>query len=107
MKYCELSDNQKKLICNGCGAKGGIVNPPDFIFKASCNHHDFLYWVGNTEEERKYADKAFYKYMKIDISEKKGVIKKAYYHIWAYAYYRAVRLFGKKYFNYGDKNGIS
>jgi len=26
---------------NGCGGKGGWLNPPDWIFSASCDHHDF------------------------------------------------------------------
>jgi len=99
IKYSDLTDNQKSLITNGCGAKGGFINPPDFIFKASCNQHDFYYWRGMDEEDRKKADNAFYKYMRIDISEV-SFHKKPYYHLWAFSYYSMVRLFGKKYFSY-------
>jgi|LGOV01.1.fsa_nt_gb hypothetical protein len=35
--YTELSPEQKKEICNGCGAKGGWIKVPNFLFKASCN----------------------------------------------------------------------
>ena len=57
LKYRDLTQEQKEKICNGCGSKGGFIKPPNFIFKASCNHHDFNYWRGNTKELKKKADK--------------------------------------------------
>ena len=99
IKYSQLIDKQKQAICNGCGGKGGLINPPDFIFKASCNQHDFYYWRGGLEYDRLIADYDFYKDMLEDI-ETQPLIKKPYYHLWALAYYKAVRIFGKKYFNY-------
>jgi hypothetical protein len=96
-----LDELKRKGIINGCGAKNSIIKVPNFIFKASCNQHDFYYWRGNTEELRKYADDTFYELMKEDIKEVKGFFKKAHYHIWAYTYYKAVRLEGHKHFNYG------
>ncbi|MFA5669912.1 MAG: hypothetical protein WCX83_00205 [Candidatus Cloacimonas sp.] len=102
LRYSELTDNQKSIICNGCGGKGVFIKPPDFIFKASCNQHDFYYWLGKDENDRKKADKEFYRFMRIDISEVE-LIKKPYYHTWALAYYLSVRAFGRKFFNYSDK----
>ena len=99
LKYKQLNASQKKTICNGCGGKGGVINPPEFLFHASCNHHDFRYWRGCTESDRKDADISFYKWMRVDIAESKWYLK-PYYHVWAYAYYKAVRLLGKKYFYY-------
>ena len=46
LKYSDLTPAQKQHIRNGCGGKGGWINPLDFIFNASCNHHDFLFWLG-------------------------------------------------------------
>lgn len=100
LRYSELTLTKKAFICNGCGGKGGIVNPPEFLFHASCNHHDFLYWKGGTEDDRKAADDAFYGMMKVDIVEATWYLK-PYYHIWAYTYYKSVRLIGKKFFHYG------
>jgi len=100
LKYSDLSDEQRKLICNGCGVKGWIVKLPNFLFKASCNQHDFYYWRGCTELDRKLADTEFYGWMKADIEDTAWYLKPLY-HIWAYAYYLAVRLFGSKYFSYG------
>ena len=103
LHYRDLTPEQKKQICNGCGGKGGFINPPEFLFHASCNHHDFFYWRGGKEEDRKKADLAFYKYMTLDIVNEDSRFKRMYYSAWAYTYYKAVRIFGKKYFNYGKQ----
>jgi hypothetical protein len=101
LKYRDLTQEQKEKICNGCGSKGGFIKPPNFIFKASCNHHDFNYWRGNTKELKKKADKDFYNAMKLDIAEA-AFYKKPFYHCWALTYYISVSMFGKKYFYFAD-----
>lgn len=101
LRYSDLTKEQKDKITNGCGSKGGLIKPPSFIFKASCNHHDFLYWLGGDESDRIYADDTFYKYMKIDIEGEKWY-SKPFHHAWAYIYYKAVRIFGKKYFYFTE-----
>jgi len=100
LRFRQLTRKQKEKICNGCGSKGGFINPPEFLFHASCDHHDFLYWLGCTEDDRLKADKSFYKYMQLDIVNEDSFIKRLYYKMLAYIYYKAVRIFGKKYFNY-------
>ena len=99
LKYSDLTQEQIVKITNGCGSKGGWINPPNFIFKASCVIHDFYYWRGCEESDRQLADNSFYSYMRKDIKEAKWFMK-PYYHQWALAYYLAVRLFGENYFNY-------
>ena len=107
LKYSDLTAEQKAKICNGCGPKGGLIPIPDFLFKASCDQHDFYYWRGGDESHREVADTTFYKYMKIDI-EDKGLPLVPYLiaHSWAYAYYSAVKYFGKSYFYYGEPRTI-
>lgn len=100
LKYSDLTDEQKEIICNGCGGKSGWLNPPEFLFNASCNQHDFYYWRGGTESDRLEADKAFYEAMLVDVNMAVWY-KRAYYKMIAYVYYRSVRLVGKKYFSYG------
>jgi len=117
LKYKDLTPEQKKYICNGCGGKGGIIKPPNFIFK---NHHDFKFWLGHLLEHFYKANKDFYNMMKADISEiefyndgmkwyqkaisiSKSSAKKAYYHAWAYAYYQSVNIGGKKYFYFASQ----
>lgn len=95
VRFRHLTDYQKKLICNGCGPKGLFIKPPDFLFRASCNHHDFNYWVGGNKLQRKKADLQFYLEMLKDAGNNK------YYKFWAKSYYRAVRMFGWMFFHYG------
>ena len=99
--YKDLTKEQKAFICNGCGGKGGWIKPPNFIFSKPCGEHDFDYWLGCDDEHKKKADESFYKRMKVKISQAKWY-KKPHYHIWAYTYYKAVRIGGKKYFYYSN-----
>ena len=102
LHYKDLTKEQKEKICNGCGSKGGFLNPPEFLFHASCNHHDFLYWRGGSEEDRKRADEDFYRYMQLDAVNEDNPIIRSLYELNAWLYYEAVRLFGAKYFYYTD-----
>ena len=68
MKYEELTQEDKDFLeLNGCGSKGFTV--PNWFFEADCNHHDYGYWKGGTEEDRKVCDVGFYKAMKRDVSQ--------------------------------------
>ncbi len=33
--YWNATKEERKAVCNGCGAKGGLINPPEFLFHAS------------------------------------------------------------------------
>lgn len=99
LRYRDLTQEDKLKICNGCGAKGGWFNPPEFLFHASCNQHDFYYWRGGTSHDRGLADKAFYKFMRKDANN--GGILLPVHHVLALTYFLAVRFFGKKAFNEG------
>jgi len=101
LRYSQVTKEQLSLFANGCGGKGSWIPIPEFIFHASCNQHDFYYWRGGTEEDRKIADDAFYKYMKEDIKRAKWYLR-GYYRGWAFLYYTAVRVKGKYYFSYGE-----
>lgn len=120
LRYSDLTQEQIDFICNGCGGKGGLIKPPNFIFLASCKHHDFRFWVGHTWEHFFKANKDFYVMMKRDIANikfyeegmnwrekivsiSKASAKKAYYHTWAFSYFSAVNVGGMKYFYFADK----
>ena len=105
LRWDDLDAVDKGLICNGCGAKGGWIKPPKSQFEASCDHHDFGYWKGGTEKDRKICDVKFLQAM----------MKDALYLSWwerpvhmivAIVYYIAVRLCGKKAFHYGKRKGL-
>jgi len=99
--YEDLTEYQKDMICNGCGGKGGWVKPPHAaFFKTSCNHHDYGYWKGCTEEFRKACDKKLRSSMAADC-KRLSIIKKIRYIPWCELYYLAVRIKGKSFFHYG------
>ena len=104
LTYQNLTKEQKAFICNGCGGKGGKIKVPNFLFLASCNHHDFKYWVGCTLLDKVKADFAFYRWMLIDINKAEvTIVQKAYYQVWAFAYFIAVSAGGSKYFYFASK----
>ena len=99
-KYEDLTPEEKRNICNGCGGKGSFIKPPHkAFFEASCNHHDYGYYKGGTEADRKRCDDKFYEAMKRDCSTLPWY-QYIRYRPWCWIYYLAVRQFGKKYFNY-------
>jgi len=100
----DYSKREIKKFSNGCGGKGSFIPVPEFIFHASCDKHDVLYQIGGSEADRKRDDKTFYRYMKLDVANEKSYLKRKYYSLWAFAYYKAVRFFGSKYFNYKKVN---
>lgn len=97
IRYRDITEEQKEKICNGCGPKGGIVPVPDFFMHASCDHHDFNYWIGCTIKDRWKADRQFYAEMRKDAGW--NPIKQAI----ALTYYLAVAAGGAAFFHYADK----
>jgi endogenous inhibitor of DNA gyrase (YacG/DUF329 family) len=69
IRYEDLTEDQKERICNGCGPKAGWVPVPEFFCHASCDKHDFSYWIGGTEEDRHKADDGFLRAMLVDAGE--------------------------------------
>jgi hypothetical protein len=100
IRYGDLTDAQRALVCNGCGAKGGFINPPEFRFGASCDHHDFNYWIGGDDSDRLRADRQFFRAMLDDARELPQMSR--YAHVAAaWIYFRSVRLWGGGAFHYG------
>jgi hypothetical protein len=87
----------------------GVDFVPDDLFgcsiKQACCIHDWQYRTGDSEQDRRYADRIFYENM-LHLIDKTGGswfirgMRKAK----AWAYYKAVRWFGKDNFWEG-KNG--
>ena len=100
VRYGDLNQQQKNHICNGCGPKGGWFNPPGWIFTASCDHHDFNYWLRGTETDRCIADTQFYEAMKVDAGNLK-YYRRALGYLVAWFYYITVRVFGRRVFKTG------
>jgi hypothetical protein len=103
VRFNDLTPQERSIICNGCGPKGGIVPVPDFIFTACCDHHDFNYWLGCREIQRKKADLQFYREMVRDACRARDNKTRAKFNRIALVYYCAVRLFGRFCFHYADQ----
>jgi hypothetical protein len=73
------------------------VPVPEFFCHASCDHHDFNYWIGCTEEDREKADHEFLVEMLKDAGDDpaKQTI--------AITYWLSVRVFGAVCFHYAEK----
>lgn len=99
LEFKDLTLEERKLVCNGCGGKGGWFDPPEYRFHASCNLHDFKYWVGCTDADRKKADEEFYAAMLEDAKRGKNAFRRWWLRRAAQRYYWAVRWFGGKYFH--------
>lgn len=80
----------------GCGesSKGLWFDVPEFVFHDDCCLHDYLYNLGGTEADRKSADDSFYRAMKLRAGPD------PLWRMMAWIYYRAVRQFGKRFYNY-------
>lgn len=89
---------------NGCGGKGSWIKPPhSAFFEASCNIHDEGYNKGGDEANRFECDGKFFIMMIKDTFRINKSFKRLYFQLWAFTYFIAVRIGGKKYFNYNKK----
>lgn len=103
LHWHDLTEAEVAQITDGCGKKGGWIRPPEYLFfDTSCDQHDFYYWRGHREEDRKIADAAFYQVMKRDVG-KATWYRRLWLYVVAWLYYRAVRFCGKPFFHYGSR----
>ena len=98
-RWSQLSPEQRKYVGNGCGSKGGFLQPPNFLFAASCDQHDFYYWRGCNSADRLAADLAFLRAMRRDAAASAWWVRWFHYSL-AWTYYKAVRLRGGGAFTY-------
>lgn len=107
------------LICPHCKTKiGNGVGPADcevvtkllhnlpssHLFYDAANYHDLAYHIGGGELQREFADYLFLKRM-LEATKKCNFFMKPIYFLSAYRNYYAVRLFGKRFFNYAGCKG--
>jgi len=103
VRFRDLTDEERKVICNGCGPKGGFIPVPEFIFTACCDHHDFQYWLGCNRKQRKKADLQFLREMMNDAVSYSFPKPRNTYRWLARIYYRAVRLVGMFCFHWAKR----
>jgi hypothetical protein len=96
--YYELGEATKATICSGCGTtgwKGKLV--PDDIWGVNiteaCQIHDYMYFIGETIEDKYSADRVFLNNM-IRLINNKGGWFAWFRRYRAVTYYNAVAHFG-------------
>lgn len=102
LRWSDLTDWQRSHVGNGCGPKGFPIPLPNFLFRASCNRHDFGYWRGGDDEDRKWVNAGFRRAMLEDANTRTGW-RRIWYRFWAKTYAFAVDKFGKRFFTYRTK----
>lgn len=102
--YWDLSEEKKKEVCNGCGAKGAWYNflIPGKIFKVPCDIHDFDYERGESEKDKIEADRRFIQNMKRIVAATDNKLLKKYRRVKARAFFKSVKDFGDEAF-WADK----
>ena len=110
MKYKFLTSEQRATleergILNGCGPQSWHGWGPNWLFKADCYEHDYNYAVGGSEADRRMADWGFYIAM---IQDTKRLVwfRQPFARLNAWIFYQAVRMFGKKHYNYQGPTNI-
>ena len=110
--YWELSPEEKKEICNGCGAKNGLKVPDTFWglnIEEACNIHDYMYNIGKTHYDKLFADAMFRLNLTVMIDAKetfKDKLFSIFRHYRAGTYYIAVAKYGNSSF-WKDKERLS
>ena len=110
--YWELSPEEKKEICNGCGAKDGLKVPDTFWglnMEEACNIHDYMYSTGKTHYDKLFADAMFRLNLTVIIDAKetfKDKLLSILRHYRAGTYYIAVAKYGNYSF-WKDKERLS
>lgn len=110
--YWELSPEEKKEICNGCGAKDGLKVPDTFWglnMEEACNIHDYMYSIGKTHYDKLFADAMFRLNLTVMIDAKetfKDKLLSVLRHYRAGTYYIAVAKYGNSSF-WKDKERLS
>lgn len=110
--YWELSPEEKKEICNGCGAKNGLKVPDTFWglnIEEACNIHDYMYSTGKTAYDKLFADAMFRLNLTVIIDAKETFKDKLFSilrHYRAGTYYIAVAKYGNDSF-WKDKERLS
>lgn len=92
-------------MSGGCGSDGALFDyvPDSFLgvdISLACKIHDYCYSIGGSEADKIKADKMFYENLKRCVLNDSDLITRTT-NLWlARVYYKAVRNFGGKSFNY-------
>lgn len=95
-------------MSNGCGCQSGVLRffkPPfaKYFYLPCCIHDDAYDWGGNYSARLRADRSLFYNMAKLILKNESNPFKIVFLSSVALAYYIAVRIFGRFYFNYGQQ----
>lgn len=97
ISYWNAAQEERKAVCNGCGAKGGI-DVPDTMYglsiTQSCNIHDWMFKEGVTYADMMFANAMFLLNLTIEIIAGSNWATKPIRLMRATKYFLAVIQFG-------------
>ena len=107
MKWRDLSQKERDFwtmnFSNGCGPDGPLAEfIPEINFHDACNMHDFLFWRGGTEADRRDANAQFYAAM-LGAINKLQFWRRPINFVLAAWYFLNVEFFGKAFFPYSER----
>lgn len=100
LAFEDLTADQINYFWNGVGSDHFLFNPPDLIFKEASKKHDFLFWMGGSEDERKAADSEFYYTCWRATLKNHLQILRPFYFSASWLYYHCLKLFSKTAWEY-------
>ena len=92
----------KTEIFNGVGSREFFIDPHDLIFKQAAMAHDFAYWRGGSNEDRKLSDKIYLE-DSLDAVRRQRKWTRPIYFVIAYIYYGFLKMLGKYAFEYRER----
>ena len=104
--FLDLSPEVKADVCNGAGAKDGVKVPNSMYgldMKVVFDIHDYEYWMGENDKDKRDADRHMLSNAIIMIINKRGWLMMARGYR-AMSYFMAVAIKGKKAFYAGKGN---
>ena len=105
--YHKLTPEAKKVICNGCGAKGGIDFPDSMwgqSMTVACDIHDYMWYASSSSYDVRLANEYFWYNMKVIVKQGSWWLRGLRYAR-AHKYYLAVKWFGTS--DYIERRGFT
>lgn len=104
LEFDNLTKLQKEFflefIWNGVGSRE-FAKPPQLIFANASVYHDFAYFRGGNESDRKIADKDFF-HRSHSSTRKQHTYTRPFYYVMSYVYFYGLKKIGGKAWEYYD-----
>lgn len=98
----QLTVEEIQLLTNGCGSLERGFPTPDFGFTDPCRRHDFDYFIGGSEIDRRTSNLLMLYGMLLIIDKKKWWVTRFCMEVVAYLYFHITEELGDNFYYYTD-----